>query len=161
MSYLIDTCCISELVNNKPNPNVVKWFTDRDELSIYLSVITFVELRKGIEKLHNSKKKKELNQWVKKDLNQRFKNRIINITIEEVKKGGVILAASEKNGKPLPAIDSLIADTTLVHDLSVVTKNTQEMEGSGVEVINPWTYKPNIYHHFPESVQAGSADRFR
>jgi len=143
MSYLIDTCCISELVKKKPNPNVVKWFADQDELSMYLSVITFGELRKGIEKLPDSNKKKELNRWVKEDLNQRFKNRVLNITIEEVNKWGEILAAAEKNGRPLPAIDSLIAATAKVHDLSVVTRNTQDLEGSGVEVVNPWTYEPN------------------
>lgn len=143
MSYLIDTCCISELVKSKPNRNVVNWFADREELSMYLSVITFGELRKGIEKLPNSKKKKELNRWVKEDLNLRFKNRVLNITVEEGNKWGEILAAAEKNGKPIPAIDSLIAATALVHDLSVVTRNMQDMEGSGVEVINPWTYEPN------------------
>jgi predicted nucleic acid-binding protein len=72
MSYLIDTCCISELVKKKPNPNVVMWFADRDELSMYLSVISFGELRKGVEKLPDSKTKKELNRWVKEDLNHRF-----------------------------------------------------------------------------------------
>ncbi len=142
MSYLIDTCCISELVKKKPNPNVVRWFADRDEFSMYLSVITFGELRKGIEKLPDSKKKKELSRWVKEDLSQRFKNRVLSIEMEEVNKWGEILAAAEMNGKPLPAIDSLIAATAQVHDLSVVTRNTQDMEGSGVEVINPWTYEP-------------------
>ncbi len=143
MSYLIDTCCISELVKKKPNPNVVKWFADRDELSMYLSVITFGELRKEIEKLPDSQKKAELNRWVKEDLKHRFKNRILNINIEEVNKWGEILATAEKNGNPLPAIDSLIAATAQVHDLSVITRNTQDMEGSGVEVINPWVYEPN------------------
>lgn len=143
MSYLIDTCCISELVKKKPNPNVAKWFADRDELSMYLSVITFGELRKGIEKLPDSKKKKELNRWVKEDLLHRFKNRVLNINMEVVYKWGEILAAAEKHGRPLPAIDSLIAATSLVHDFSVVTRNTQDMEGSGVEVINPWNYEPN------------------
>jgi len=142
MSYLIDTCCISELVKKKPNPNVVKWFAHQDELSMYLSVITFGELRKGIEKLPDSKRKKELNRWVKEDLNQRFKNRVLNITIEEVNKWGEILATAEKSGFSLPAIDSLIAATAKVHDLSVVTRNTQDMEGSGVDVINPWAYEP-------------------
>ena len=119
------------------------WFADRDELSMYLSVITFGELRKGIEKLPDSKKKKELNRWVKEDLNHRFKNRVLDITIEEVNKWGKILAEAEQDGRPLPAIDSLIAATALVHDLSVVTRNTQDMEDSGVEVINPWNYEPN------------------
>jgi predicted nucleic acid-binding protein len=143
MSYLIDTCCISELVKKKPSPNVVKWFADQDELSMFLSIITFGELRKGIEKLPDLKKKKELNRWIKEDLKHRFKNRILNINFEEANKWGEILAAAEKNGSPLPAIDSLIAATALVHDLSVVTRNTKDMEGSGVEVINPWIYEPN------------------
>jgi len=143
MSYLIDTCCISELVKKKPNPNVVKWFSDHDELSMFLSVITFGELRKGIEKLPDSSKKKELNRWVKEDLKHRFKNRILSINLEEVNKWGEILAIAEKSGNPLPAIDSLIAATAQGHDLSVVTWNTQDMEGSGVEVINPWNYEPN------------------
>jgi len=143
MSYLIDTCCISELVKKSPNPNVVKWFANRDELSMYLSVITFGELRKGIEKLPGSKKKKELNRWIKEDLKHRFKNRVLSINIKEVNKWGEILATAEKNGRPLPAIDSLIAATALVHDLSVITRNKQDMEGSEVEVINPWNYNPN------------------
>jgi len=143
MSFLIDTCCISELVKKKPNPNVLKWFTDQDEFSMYISVITFGELRKGIEKLPDSKKKKELNQWVKEDLNSRFKNRILSINMEEVNRWGKILATAEKKGKPLPAIDSLIAATAQVHDRSVVTRNTQVIEGSGVDVINPWAYKQN------------------
>jgi predicted nucleic acid-binding protein len=60
-----------------------------------------------------------------------------------VNKWGKILAQAEKDGRPFPAIDSLIAATALVHDLSVVTRNTQDMEGSGVEVINPWNYGPD------------------
>lgn len=59
---------------------------------MYLSVITFGELKKGIEKLPDSKKQKELNKWVKEDLNQRFKNCVLNISMEEVNKWGEILA---------------------------------------------------------------------
>lgn len=138
MSYLIDTCCISELVKKRPNPNVVKWFSDQDELCLYISVITFGELRKGIEKLPTSKKKNELHRWVKEDLTHRFKNRILDIDLKVVNQWGEMLATAEKRGNPLPAMDSLIAATALVHELSVVTRNTKDMEGSGADVINPW-----------------------
>ena len=50
---------------------------------------------------------------------------------------------SGKNGFHLTAIDSLIAATAKVHALSVVTKNTKDIEGSGVDVISPWTYEPD------------------
>ena len=138
MNFLIDTCCISELVKKDPNPNVVKWFSENDELSMYLSVITFGELRKGVQKLPNSKKRAALNSWINDDLQFRFKNRILNIGLEELNKWGEILAEAEKTGEPMPAIDALIAASALVHYLYVVTRNVSDMEASGVEIINPW-----------------------
>jgi predicted nucleic acid-binding protein len=84
------------LVKKKPNPNVLKWFADQDELSMFLSVITFGELRKGIERLPDSKKKKEINRWVKEDLKHRFKNRILNISLEGANKWGEVLATADK-----------------------------------------------------------------
>lgn len=143
MSYLIDTCCISELVKQKPEPNVITWFGQQDERSLYLSVITFGELKKGVVKLPDSKKKKDLNLWIKKDLNERFKGRVLDITMEVSDKWGEILAKAEKKGQALPAIDSLIAATALVHGFSVVTRNTRDMRNSGVELINPWIAESN------------------
>lgn len=63
---------------------------------MYLSVITFGELRKGIEKLQDSKKKKELNSWVNEDLSNRFNNRILDISIEVANKWGEVLAHAEQ-----------------------------------------------------------------
>lgn len=138
MNFLIDTCCISELVSRRPESNVLEWFEVHDELNLFLSVITLGELRKGIEKLPDSTKKRKLNLWVKDDLLTRFRNRILNISFEEVNKWGEVLAEAEKSGRPIPAIDALIASTALVHDLAVVTRNTKDMELTGVELINPW-----------------------
>lgn len=141
MSYLIDTDCISELMKPKPDPNVLNWFSDHEELSMYLSVITFGKLRKGIEKLPISAKKSKLNRWVNEDLAHRFEERIIVVSIAEVNTWGHLLEKAEKAGTPLPAIDALIAASALVHGLSVVTRNTKDMEATGVELINPWEYK--------------------
>jgi predicted nucleic acid-binding protein len=140
MSYLIDTNCISELVKSKPNENVMQWFNNQNELDLYLSVITFGELRKGVEKLLDSKRKRKLNHWINEDLLHRFKNRTLDITLSEVNKWGEVLAKAEKMGRTLPTVDALIASTALVHNLAVVTRNIKDMEASGVELINPWSY---------------------
>ncbi len=140
MSYLIDTDSLSELIKPKPDPNVLNWFSDHEELNMYLSVITFGELRKGIEKLPASTKKSKLNRWVNEDLAYRFRERIIIVSIAEVNKWGHLLAKAEKAGSPLPAIDALIAATAIVHGLAVVTRNTKDMKATGVELINPWEY---------------------
>ncbi len=138
MSYLIDTCCISELTKDQPDPNVNKWFSSHDEIEMYLSVITFGELIKGIEKLTTSGKKATLVNWVNNDLKHRFRNRVIQIDMAIVKKWGEAQADCERKGTPLPAIDGLIAATALVYDLSVVTRNVKDMKSSGVDIINPW-----------------------
>lgn len=140
MSYLIDTCCISELAKPTPDDNVVQWFSNHNELDLYLSVITIGELRKGIEKLPSSKRRRRLNHWINEDLLYRFKNRTLDISIAEVNMWGKVLAKAEKIGTPLPAIDALIAATALVHDFAVVTRNTKDMKASDVELINPWQY---------------------
>ena len=62
MKYLLDTCCISELMRRDPDPKVLEWFSEHDEADMYLSVVTFGELKKGIEKLPASKKRDELDR---------------------------------------------------------------------------------------------------
>jgi len=138
MNYLLDTCVISELIRENPEANVASWISGTPETSMYLSVLTIGEIHKGIEKLPESKKKDRLHKWVNSDLCIRFKNRILDLDLEVSTKWGQIQGKAEQVGKPMPLIDGLIAATALSHDLIVVTRNTKDMEQSGVTLINPW-----------------------
>jgi toxin FitB len=138
MNYLLDTCLISELSKSKPDRKVVDWVLSENETGFYISVLTFGELHKGIEKLPESKKKEELRFWVEGELKDRFQNRIIGIDMRVSILWGKIQCIAEKKGKPMPAIDSLIAATGIAHDLIVVTRNVSDMEQSGVRLLNPW-----------------------
>jgi len=138
MNYLLDTCVISELIRESPEGNVVSWISGILETSLYLSVLTFGEIHKGIEKLPESKRKDKLHKWVNSDLRIRFKHRIIDMNLDVATKWGQVQGRTEKIGKPMPLIDGLIAATALSHDLIVVTRNTKDMEQSGVTMINPW-----------------------
>jgi toxin FitB len=138
MNYLLDTCLISELAKSKPDENVVNWVLSENETGFYVSVLTFGELHKGIEKLPESKKKEELRNWVNDELKNRFQSRIIGIDMRVSILWGKIQCIAEKKGKLMPAIDSLIAATALSHDLTVATRNISDMEPSGVRLLNPW-----------------------
>ena len=72
-------------------------------------------------------------------LKNRFQNRIIGIDMRISILWGKIQCVAEKKGKPMPAIDSLIAATVIAHDLTVVTRNVTDMEQSGVKLLNPWS----------------------
>ena len=139
MNYLLDTCLISELAKSEPNKKVVDWVLSENETNFYVSVLTFGELHKGIEKLPESKKKKELRIWVENDLRNRFQNRIIGIDTRVSVTWGKIQSIAEKKGKPMPAIDSLIAATGIAHGMIVVTRNISDMKQSGVDLFNPWS----------------------
>ena len=138
MRYLLDTCVISELAKPEPNKKVVAWTTQNDEENFYLSSLTFGELHKGISKLPPSKRKENLLQWVEHDLKDRFKARIIDITLKIAKHWGETQGICESQDRPMPTIDGLIAATGLAHDLTVVTRNTADMQQSGVSLLNPW-----------------------
>ena len=138
MKFLIDTCVISELAKAVPDRKVVSWATQNDEENFYLSSLTFGEIHKGICKLPPSKMKENLHQWVEYELMERFKNRIIDIDLRVAKTWGKIQGESEAQGRPLTAVDSLIAATGIAYDLIVVTRNTADMEQSGVSLLNPW-----------------------
>ena len=138
MRYLIDTCVISELAKTAPSQRVKAWAAEHDEGSLYLSVLTFCELHKGIAKLASSKKRERLHQWVEDDLRERFRNRVLDIDSRVAKVWGGVQGRLEVSGRPMPAIDSFIAATGVAHDLTVVTRNTAAMKFSGVSLLNPW-----------------------
>jgi toxin FitB len=138
MNYLLDTCLISELSKLKPNEKVVDWVLSENETNFYVSVLTFGELHKGVQKLPESKKKEELQVWIEDELKNRFQNRIIGIDMRVSILWGKIQCFAEKKGKPMPSIDSLIAATGIAYELTVVTRNVTDMEQSGVKLLNPW-----------------------
>ncbi len=79
MSYLLDTCVISELVARQPDAGVVQWVDSIDEDRLFLSAISIGEIKKGIEKLADSKRKSRLAEWLEDDLLIRFQDKILPI----------------------------------------------------------------------------------
>jgi predicted nucleic acid-binding protein len=138
VNYLLDTCVVSELAKPGCDPQVKAWASTINELDLYLSALTLGELQKGASKLPRSARKSRLLTWLHKDLSQRFEERIIPITREVALLWGELQAQLEKKGKPLPVIDGLIAASALQNQLTVVTRNTRDMEASGVALLNPW-----------------------
>lgn len=139
MNYLLDTCLLSELAKSHPDEKVVNWVLSENESGFYVSVLTFGELHKGVEKLSEPNEKEELRNWIEEDLKDRFQTRIIGIDLRVSILSGKIQAVAEKHGKPMPVIDALIAATGIAHDLTVVTRNATNMEQSGVKLLNPWS----------------------
>jgi tRNA(fMet)-specific endonuclease VapC len=138
MNYLLDTNVISELISKQPNKKVVEWLDRLDPNTIYLSVITIGEIRKGIEKLPSSKRRETVKEWLETDLLLRFQGRIFEITTEVMLIWGKLTARLENEGRPVTAMDSLIAATALQTNCCLVTRNEHDFQHTGVTMINPW-----------------------
>ncbi|MCJ7433717.1 MAG: type II toxin-antitoxin system VapC family toxin [Anaerolineales bacterium] len=138
MSFLLDTCVISEALAKKPNPKVVGFVDNLDPDDVYLSVITIGEYFKGIEKLPKSRRKSELQTWFEDELLIRYDENILPLDTRTLITWGTLTARLESDGYTMPAMDSLIAATALTYELVLVTRNVGDFEKSGVEIVNPW-----------------------
>jgi hypothetical protein len=135
VSYLLDTKVLSELRRKVPHPAVVALFSNRPATTLYISVLTIGELRKGIETLADTSRRLALLDWLETDLPHFFIGRILPVDLAVAERWGHLVAQA---GRLLPAIDSLLAATALQHSLRLVTRNQRDFELPGLEVINPW-----------------------
>lgn len=135
MSYLIDTNVLSELRRKAPDPRVVAWLQARPRQSLFLSVLTLGEIRKGLERVPEPARKQALLDWLEVELPNYFVGRVLAIDAATADRWGRLMAQA---ARPLPAIDALLAATALHNDLALVTRNTKDFAGLDVPLINPW-----------------------
>jgi len=138
VTYLLDTCVISELVKPRPNPRVVSWIKEQEEESLFLSVITIGEIQKGISKLYPSKRRSNLAAWLQQELPARFAGRVIPINDEVALVWGQMLGDAESKGRRIPVIDAFLAATALVYGFTLVTRNAPDIVDTGASLLNLW-----------------------
>lgn len=138
MSWLLDTCAISEYAKRAPNRNVIAWLDAQDEASLFISVITLGEIEKGILKLRatDAHRSQKLTAWLGL-VEQRFYGRILPLDSASLHVWAQLSANAELAGTPLPVMDGLIMATAQCHGLTVVTRNVQDF-AHYPQVLNPW-----------------------
>jgi predicted nucleic acid-binding protein len=138
MSWLLDTCVLSEYAKKSPAQEVITWLDEQDETSLFISVISLGEIEKGILKLRSSdpRRSQKLTAWLSK-VEQRFAGRILPLDATALHVWAQIAAHAESLGQPLPVMDSLIISTAQCHGLTVVTRNVQDF-ALYPRVFNPW-----------------------
>ena len=139
MSFLIDTHVISEITRPKPDPRVVSFLHESDEDRLFVSVITFGELRRGIALKADGRAKSALDDWLRGDLRERFAGRILDVTAAVADMWGELMATAKRQGTVLHAMDGFLAATARVHGKTLVTRNVQDFAPFEVALFNPWT----------------------
>jgi len=137
--FLLDTNVVSELVKPRPDDHVLRWIEETDESILFLTVLTLGEIRKGVERLRSGRRRGRLESWLQVDLPSRFQDRILPIDAAIADRWGRISAIATAKGKPVPVIDGLLAATAIHHNLTLVTRNSSDVSGTGVATLNPWS----------------------
>src|ERR1039458_3337722 len=114
--FLLDTNIPSELTNPQPAPQVSAWVDAQDNASLYLSVVSVGELRRGFTLLPQGKRRTQLEQWFEQYLLPLFAGRILPITQSVGDRWGVLGGECQLRGRHLMMADGMIAATALEHN---------------------------------------------
>jgi hypothetical protein len=124
----------------KPRPNAVlrTWLDERNEDSLYLSVLTLGEIRQGIEIARADARKRAKLEQALADFGSRFAGRVLGMDAVVAETWGEISGRARGKGEQVSAIDALIAATAIAHRLVVVTRNVRHFAPTGARVLNPF-----------------------
>ncbi len=137
MIYLFDTNVISQRKAERPNQAVLQFLTSIPNEQSFLSVITLMEIRAGIEKLNiGSEKRAGLEVWLEQDVQRGFAGRILPVTAEISDAAGRLYAAEKKDARTPAISDLLIAATAKVYGMQIATMNRIHFEPLGIELTN-------------------------
>lgn len=134
MSYLLDTNVVSEYRRRAPDVGAAKWLDSVRSSQLYLSVMVVGEIAQGVERLaaRDPKQAAAIEDW-RQRLVRGYADRIVPVSLEVAEVWGRLNATA-----PLPLADGLMAATALVHDWTLVTRNTADVERTGVRLLNPF-----------------------
>ena len=148
--YQLDTPIVSEYIKKRPARKIIEWLDSQNEHSLFVSCLTIAELQKGLHKLESKAQSQDerrrasrIKDWIQMIV-ERFEGRILPVDSDVLATWAKVCGISEATGVTLPVIDSLMAASALVSNLSLVTTNEQDFRrcSQSLEIINPLAVLP-------------------
>lgn len=138
MAWLVDTNILSEARKPRPEPRVADFLRTHRTSELYVSVITFAEIRFGLELLDDHERRAVLTDWLTLKLRPMFDGRVLPVNEDILPKWRLLMEQGRKTGHTYSQIDLMIAATALHHGLTVVTRDRSDFDKAHVPVFNPW-----------------------
>lgn len=136
--WLLDTNVLSELRRLKPNPRVAAFVASKPLDLLYVSTVTFAEIRFGIELVADAARRAELHDWLTHRLRPMFERRALPVSEDVMLKWRLLVEEGRKMRHTFSQPDLIIAAAALHHGLTVVTRDTSDFEKARAPVVNPW-----------------------
>jgi predicted nucleic acid-binding protein len=136
--WLLDASILSELRRSRPERKVLAFIAARPLEQLYVSAVTFAEIRFGIECVGDAGKRAELNDWLAHKVRPMFEERSLPVTEDVMFKWRLMVEEGRKAGHTYSQPDLIIAATALRHGLTLVSRDTSDYERARAPVVNPW-----------------------
>lgn len=141
--WLLDTNILSELRRPRPEPRVVRFIASQPLERLYVSEVTFAEIRFGIELVEDPARRSDLQDWLTHRIRPMFAQRTLPISEAVTLRWRLLVEAGRKSGHTFSQPDLIIAATALHHGLTIVTRDRTDYDRAGAAVFQPWTDTPS------------------
>ena len=136
--WLLDTNILSELRRPKPEPKVLAFIAAQPLDRLYVSAVTFAEIRFGIERVPDHARRADLQEWLTHRIRPMFDGRVLPISEDVMLKWRLLVEVGRKAGHTFSQPDLIIAATALHHGLTIVTRDTADYRRAEAPLFNPW-----------------------
>jgi hypothetical protein len=136
--WLLDTNILSELRRPKPERKVLAFIAAQRLERLYISAVTFAEIRFGIELIADAGRRSELNAWLAHKMRPMFDRRVLAISEDVMFRWRLLVEDGRKARHTFWQPDLIIAATALHHGLTLVTRDVGDYQRAHVPVFNPW-----------------------
>ena len=136
--WLLDTNVISELRRARPNSRVRAFVAAQPLEQLFVSTVSFAEIRFGIERVSDPVRRAELGDWLLHKVRPMFDQRALEVSEDVMFKWRLLVEDGRKAGHTFSQPDLIIAATALQHGLTVVTRDTADFALARVPLLNPW-----------------------
>ncbi|KHK95826.1 hypothetical protein LK09_17500 [Microbacterium mangrovi] len=134
---VLDTNVLSEFTRSVPEPRVVSWLDAQLSDDLFITSITVFEMRLGLALLPPSARKQLLEAAVSKQIAS-FGTRILPFDAEAAAACALLTAHRRALGRPIALQDAQIAAIALTHGMALATRNTQDFDETGIDLLDPW-----------------------
>jgi hypothetical protein len=120
------------------HPVVVRWLDRQPRISIWITAITLMELRHGIECLAAGRRRSRLLRSLERLIAEKLEHRIVALDAAAANATALLMAQRRRAGRPGELRDAMIAGIAMACHATVATRNLRHFADLPTPVVNPW-----------------------
>jgi predicted nucleic acid-binding protein len=136
---LLDTDVVSALMGFQPEQSVAGWLDKQPAVSIWISSITLMEIRYGLQTMPKGERQEKLTNSFERVLDEMLEHRIAPFDAEAALQAANLMSIRKAKGRPGDVKDTMIGGIAISTRATLATRNTKHFEDLPVTTINPWS----------------------